>query len=137
MSFLKELNEIPSSKTDLRKFGWTLGIAFGLFGAFFWWRGKSLASYFWGLSVFFLFFGTFIPVLLKPIQKVWMTLALLMGFVMTRVILAVVFYLVITPIGLVLKATGKDFMNKSFPGKENSYWTDHAVRTKEDYERQF
>lgn len=137
MSILKEINEIPSSKTDLKKFGWTLGIVFGLLGGYFLWRGKFFAPTFLGLSAFFLVFGSVLPAFLKPIQKAWMTLALLMGWVMTRVILAIVFYLVITPIGLVLRLSGKDFMHRQFPGTESSYWTDHAGREKSDYEKQF
>ena len=137
MSLLKEINEIQSSKADLRKFGYTLGIAFGLLGGYFLWRGKPFALYVLALAAIFLLFGFIAPILLKPVQKAWMMLALLMGWVMTRVILAIVFYLVITPIGLVLRLTGKDFMNRSFPGKEGSYWLDHAERVKDDYERQF
>ncbi len=130
-------DEIQSSKADLKKFGLTLGIVFGLLGAYFLWRGKSHAPYFLGASTFFLFFGAYFPAFLKPVQKAWMTLALLMGWVMTRVILAIVFYLVITPIGFMIRLSGKDFMNRSFPRREDSYWLDHAKRVKEDYERQF
>ncbi len=137
MSLLKEIEEIQSSKADLRKFGYTLGIAFGLLGGYFLWRGKSFAFYVLALAAILLLFGFIAPTLLKPIQKAWMTLALLLGWVMTRVILAIVFYLVVTPIGLLLRLSGKDFMNRHFPGKEDSYWLDHAKREKADYERQF
>ena len=130
-------DEIQSSKADLRKFGYTVGIAFGIFSGYFFWRGKPFALYVLALAALLLLFGFIAPTLLRPVQKAWMTLALLMGWVMTRVILAIVFYLVITPIGLVLRLTGKDFMNRAFPGKEGSYWLDHAERVKEDYERQF
>ncbi len=137
MSLLKEIKEIQSSKTDLRKFGYTLGIAFGLLAGYFLWRGKPFALYVLALAVILLLFGFMAPTLLRPVQKAWMTLALLMGWVMTRVILVIVFYLVITPIGFVVRLSGKDFMNRSFPGREGSYWLDHAERVKEDYERQF
>ena len=137
MSLLKEIKEIQSSKTDLKKFGWTLGVVFGLLSAYFLWRGKSFALYVLALAAILLLFGFIAPTLLKPVQKVWMTLALLMGWLMTRVILAVVFYAVVTPIGLLLRLSGKDFMNRHFPGKEESYWLDHAKREKADYERQF
>ena len=137
MSLLKEIKEIQSSKADLRKFGYTLGIAFGILSGYFLWRGKPFALYVLALAAILLLFGFIAPTLLKPVQKAWMTLALLMGWVMTRVILAVLFYLVITPIGFVVRLSGKDFMDRSFPGREDSYWLDHAERVKEDYERQF
>ena len=137
MSLLKEINEIPMTKQALRKFGLTMGIAFGLLGGLLVWRARAAWPYFVGASAFFLFFGLALPVVLKPLQKVWMTLALLMGWVMSRVILAVLFFLVVTPIGLILRLSGKDLLDKKAGAKKESYWTPHQARAKEDYENQF
>ena len=137
MKLLEEIKNIPSAEKDLRSFGRVMGIAFGILSGVLFWRHRPSWPVFAGLSAFFFAFGFLFPRALKPVQTAWMTLALLMGWVMTRVILAIVFYLVITPIGLVIRLSGKDFMNRSFPGNEGSYWLDHAERVKEDYERQF
>ena len=137
MSLWKEINEIASTRTDLRKFGVTMGIAFGLFGGLLFWRGRAFWVYLAGLAVFFLMFGMILPGLLKPIQKIWMTLALLMGWVMSRVILCVLFFLAITPIGLILRLTGKDILDRKPGVVRDSYWKEHKLRPKQDYENQF
>ena len=137
MSLLKEINEIASSPADLRKFGITMGIVFGLFGGYSAWRGHSFWIYRAGAGAFFLVFGLIVPTRLKPIQKVWMTLALMMGWVMARVILCVLFFLAITPIGLILRAAGKDLLDIKPGVTRSSYWKVHKAQAKEDYENQF
>jgi hypothetical protein len=57
---------------------------------------------------------------LKPAHTVWMGLALVLGFVMTRVILTLMYYLVFTPVGLLMRALGRDPMQRKL-GAE-SYW---------------
>ena len=136
---LDEIKTIKSSKKDLRSFAVTLGVFFGLAGAFLFWRGK--AHSFIGLSVssFFLAFGFLAPQFLKPIQKIWMTLALLMGWVMTRIILTVLFYGLITPIAQLARLSGKKFLNTAFREDVNSYWMIRKQKEapKENYEKQF
>lgn len=121
MSLLKEIDEIASSKADLRKFGITMACASGLFGAVALWRGHSLHVFFWGAGAFFLVFGLVLPAALKPVQKVWMTLALLLGWVMSRVILTVTFFVAVTPIGLALRLGGKDLLDKKWGVKRDTY----------------
>lgn len=136
MSIWKEIKEIPSSKKQLREFGWVMGIFFaGLYG-FLFWKGRS-AGYFLGIPVFFLLSAWLLPAALRPLQKIWMTLALILGAVMSRIILAFLFYLVFTPIGFLLKITGKDLLQLDGERKENSYWRDHATKSKESYEKQY
>ena len=136
MSLVDEIKEIPSSKKDLRKFGLTLGVFFALLGLLFWWQGRPYFRVVFILSVIFLFFGLALPALLKPIQKIWMTLALLMGWVMTRAILGLLFYLVITPLGFIIRLSDKDLLNLKSKDQA-TYWLDHAPRDKSSYENQF
>ena len=77
--------------------------------------------------------------LLKPLHKLWMTLAVLLGWLMTRIILIVLFYLVVTPIGLLARVCGKDFLNRDFDRKVNSYWIPRKTIPfdRKSYERQF
>ena len=137
MGLRQEIMEIPSSKKDLRKFGVTLGIFFGILGAVLFLKGKDAGGYVLCGSVFFLFLGWALPNFLKPIQRVWMGLALCMGWVMARLILTVIFYLVFTPIGFFLRLSGKDLMQMNWGGEEVTYWKDPAPREKAGYENQF
>ena len=68
-----------------------------------------------------------------------MTLAVIMGWIMTRVILSVVYFLVLTPIGLVARLTGQRFLGGPVEPEKTSYWRprrDHPPQ-REHYEKQY
>lgn len=136
---LEEIKNIKSTKKDLRDFGLVVGIFFVILGALFWWKGKPFYPYFLEIGTFLIFFGLAFPVVLKPIQKVWMTVALLIGSVMTRVILLVLFYLVITPIGIISRLFGNKFLDLKIDKSANSYWIKRPQESydKERYEKQY
>ena len=136
---LDEIKNIKSGKPELRKFGITLSIVFGLLSGLFLWREKPHSFFLFILSAFFLFFGLVLPTLLKPVHKIWMGLALVLGSIMTRVILSVLFYLVITPLGLISKLSGKDFLVLKFDRSAASYWIqrEKVKFEKANYEKQF
>ena len=137
---IEEIKNIKSGRGELRKFGLTMGIVFVLLGGVSWWRGMGYYFYFIFPSFAFIISGLVIPSLLKPIQKIWMSLAILMSWLMTRVILSVLFYLGITPIGLLAKLLGKDFLGLKFNKNiADSYWIpkERQKFEKNNYERQF
>lgn len=137
---IEEIKNIKSGKNELRKFGLTMGIVFVLLGGVSWWRGKEYYFYFIFPSLAFIASGLVIPSLLKPIQKIWMSLAVLMSWVMTRVMLSLLFYLGITPIGLLARLFGKDFLGIKFNrDMADSYWIPKEKREfdRNDYEKQF
>lgn len=114
--------EKPKSKKELRKFGFVMTIPFALIGGFFLWKGKTAAPYLLILATFFLVSGILFPSILRPIERLWMKIAEMISAVMTRVILALTFYLVITPVGFILRITGKDLLNIKFEPDRKSYW---------------
>ncbi|MFH0986162.1 MAG: SxtJ family membrane protein [Candidatus Omnitrophota bacterium] len=139
MSIVKEIRNIESSKKKLREFGLLVGGVLCALGILLFWRGKGHFLYFLAPGTFLVVAGVVIPSILKPFQKAWMTLAVLMGWVMTRVILSALFYFAITPIGLILRLTGKDLLDQRLEPKKNSYWKirPKASRMASDYEKQF
>ncbi|MDQ1558600.1 MAG: hypothetical protein QOD32_1660 [Pyrinomonadaceae bacterium] len=72
-------------------------------------------------------FGALRPKSLVVPNRLWMGLAEALGFVMTRVILGVVFFLVVTPIGLVRRLTGGDALGRR-AGRGESYWKPYTER---------
>ncbi len=136
---IEEIKNIKSGKRELRQFGVTIGIILGLLGLWFLWREKDWYLYLLVVSIIFLFLGIVLPLLLKPIHKLWMSLAVLIGWIMTRVIITILFYLIVTPIGLLARLCGKDFLNTKFDKKVNSYWVPRKVVKcdKRKYENQF
>lgn len=137
MALLKEISEIASTKADLKKFGLTMAAALSLFGGLAAWHQRPFYIYLIEVAVLFLIVGLLLPVVLRPVQKAWMTLALLIGWVMSRLILIVIFYFVLTPIGLFLRLSGKDLLGTKLGISKTSYWQIHGTRDKTRYENQF
>lgn len=136
----EEVRNIKSGKKELRKFGITMGIVLMLLGGFSWWREKDYYFYFLAPASLFFLVALVIPFVLRPINKIWMTIAILMSWIMTRVILSILFYLGITPMGFLARLFGKDFLWLKFDKKiTNTYWIPRQRKKSEltDYEKQF
>ena len=119
---IEEIKSIKSDKSELKKFGVTIGGAFLIISILLFIYEKPSASYFLGTGLLFQFIAQVFPIIFLPLQKIWMTFAVLMGFVMTRVILSILFYFVITPISFVSKIFQKDFLNLKIEKDKKSYW---------------
>ena len=125
--------------SELRKFGLVLGPTLGAIAVFLLWRGSSIVgNVLLGLATLLMLGGLFRPSLLRPVERVWMALAERLAGVMTYVILGLTFYLVITPLGLLLRIMGKDLLQLSEAENSDSYWVPldrngAAVRFKEPY----
>jgi len=133
---------MPGKKSQtriLREFGLTVGIAFGVLAALLFWRGRSHYVYFAYLGAGFILAGLIVPGILRPVRKGWMTAAAGMGWVMTRVILTVLFFAVFTPIGLIARLAGKRFLHLAVDPSAESYWVkkDASASEPETLERQF
>jgi len=135
----EEIKDIKEDKITLRKFGLTVGTVLLLVGIVLYLTGKSSSVVFGGAGVILILFGLILPNVLKPLNKIWMILAVILGWFMSRLILFILFYIVITPIGFFLRIAGKDFLNLRTDKNSDSYWEKREKRVKEkiDYERQF
>jgi hypothetical protein len=136
---IEEIKNIKNEKSDFRNFGITIGVLLMVIAGFLYWKGREgfeivLIS---GLALCVL--GLVIPVLLKPIYWLWMVLAVILGWIMTHVILSVLFYVVITPIGLLSRLAGNSFLHLKWDRSRDSYWNYRSAkqRDSEDYEKQF
>ena len=136
---LDELKAVKSGASDLRKFGITMCVAIAVLGAIFMWRGKGEPLWFFGIAGAFLLLGLAVPVVLRPVQKAWMAFAIVLGWVMTRVILVIVFFIGVTPVALVARLVRKRFLDLGFEPDRNSYWVPRPEPTggKERYKSQF
>ncbi len=135
----EEFKHIKETKKDLRRFGLTVGIVLTLIGLLLFYFEKPSAIYFAVIGGLLILLGILFPQLLKPFNKIWMGLAIILGFIMTRVILTTLFYLVITPIGFLAKIFRKNFMELKFDRSAKTYWEKRSTIQKKqiDYERQF
>ena len=123
----------------LRNFGLLMAGVLLVVGGWMWW--KSAAGWPWigGGAVLLAIIGLAMPMILKPLYRVWMIFALILGWVMTRVILTLVYFLVVTPIGYLGRALGEQFLHLKRSSESDTYWVRKTgtARQKSDYERQF
>jgi len=119
---IEEIKNIKSDKKELKKFGITIGSALLLISALLFIYESPSARYFMGGGFAFGIIAQIFPILFLPLQKIWMAFAVVMGFIMTRIILSILFYLVITPINIISRLFGKDFLNLKIEKEKKSYW---------------
>jgi hypothetical protein len=136
---IEEIKGIRSGKKELRQFAVIIGIACCVLGALLWWRGKTYYPYSFVCAAVLFLTGLILPAALKPFHKAWMTLSVLMGWLMTRLILIILFYVILTPIALISRLCGKDFLDKKINKNASSYWVPRDKQTddKKSYEQQF
>tara|TARA_B100000900_G_C20507772_1_gene686640 strand:+ start:641 stop:1054 length:414 start_codon:yes stop_codon:yes gene_type:complete len=135
----KKLNEkfdlivLPSNQ----RFGFFFSLIFFIFTLYFLIKLKIFYSLFF-LSVFIIF--TFISIfksnLLLPLNKLWMKFGLLLSLITSPIILGVIYFLIFTPIGIIMKLFGRDELFLK-PKKKYTYWQDIQNKTISNFKNQF
>lgn len=136
---ITEISHINSSKKECRKFGYSVGSVLLIIGLTLLYFGKSSAVYFLSIAGILILLGFILPASLKPLQKIWMGISVILGSIMTRVILTFLFYIVVTPVAIIAKIAGKDFLNLKIEKEKKSYWIfrDKKEYNKTETEKQF
>jgi hypothetical protein len=127
----------PRSK--LRTFGFTVGTAMLFLGAVFWYFGSTrLPTFLGGAGGLLVVLGLAIPQVLAPVERAWMGLAMVLAWINTRIILSLLFVLVLSPIGMIMRVF-RDPLNRKLRDGSESYWIplDKQPADREKYERQF
>ena len=75
------------------------------------------------LSVIFLFLGIINSKILNPLNILWFKFGILLGKIVSPIIMGIIFFIVVTPIGFVMRIIGKDLLNLKF-NKGKSYWVE-------------
>jgi hypothetical protein len=134
-----QIKNIKSDRREFRRFGLLVGSVLALLGAYLLWRQSEYAPYLLAAGVALVLVGLVMPGLLKPIYKAWMTLAILMGWLVTGIILSVLFYAVFTLVGLLARLMGKRFLNTRIDRTAPTYWIprENRITDKGEYERQY
>ena len=74
------------------------------------------------ISTIFLILGVFYSKILSPLNNLWIKLGELLGSIVAPIIMALVYFLILTPISLLVRIFGKDLLGLKFLKKQNSYW---------------
>ena len=83
--------------------------------------GENLKYWSAILSLIFLILGLLKSSILLPLNKLWFKFGLLLGSIISPIVMGIVFFIVITPISLIMKILGKDLLNLN-KNKNNTYW---------------
>ncbi len=75
------------------------------------------------ISILFILFGLMNSRILTPLNKIWFKFGLLLGRTISPIIMGMVFFFVVTPIGFLMRIIGKDLLNLKF-NNEKSYWVE-------------
>jgi hypothetical protein len=140
MALIDDICGLDCSLRRLRSFGVTMAAIGVIVSAWLWWREIDSWPWLLAAAVVLATVGWIVPSSLRPIYRVWMTIALVLGWIVTRVVLTVVFYLVVTPTALIARLSGKRFLDLRPDPSQDSYWTAREKSDRdhhEQYEQQF
>ena len=74
------------------------------------------------ISAVFLILGLINSKLLTPLNLLWFKFGMILGAIISPIVMGIVFFLVVTPTGLILRIMGKDLLNKKYEKKKETYW---------------
>ncbi len=104
-----------------RSFGLLFFIVFLIIGLWPLKNGLELNYIFIGISIIFLILGLMNSKILTPLNKIWVKFGELLGRIIAPIVMALVYFFILTPISLTMRIFGKDFLNLK-SSEENSYW---------------
>jgi hypothetical protein len=127
-----------ASLKELRQFGLLVGGVFAVIGLWpFVFRNEPLRWWVMGPGGLLIVLGAIVPQILAPIHKGWMWVGHVLGWINTRILLGVVFYGLVTPIGLVFRLLGKDMMRQAFTRDCSTYRVVRQPRPRSHMKYQF
>ena len=107
-----------------RGFGLVFAGFFALLAVLSWWHGGTRWHYTLPIAAVFLVVAYTYPMALAPLNRLWLKFGLLLYKVMNPLILGLLFFITITPIGLIMRVFGKDFLRLKLDRQAESYWID-------------
>jgi hypothetical protein len=125
-------------KSEDRKFVVTVSAAFVALTGMLLWRGRpATAMVTGGIAAVLMLLSVLLPEAIPPVHRAWMAAAHAMSRVTTPIVLGVVYYLVLTPTGLLRRALGRSSLRRSGGGDTYGVTRDVPARPPADMRRQF
>ncbi len=109
------------NKSTNKSFGIVFFIVFFLIGIYPLFNEHNIRIWSILISLVFLILGLLNSKILTPLNKLWFKFGLLLGKIISPLIMGIIFFLVVTPIGLFMRMLGKDLLNLK-KNSNNSYW---------------
>ena len=110
------------SQSSNKSFGLLFFVVFLILGLWPLKNGESLNFYFIAASVVFLILGLLNSKLLSPLNKSWIKLGEILGIIIAPIVMALVFFLILTPVSIIVRLFGKDLLGLKFLKEKDTYW---------------
>ena len=110
------------SQSSNRSFGLLFFIVFIVVGLWPITKGETANIYLIIISLFFLIFGLINSKILSPFNKAWIKFGEILGLIIAPIIMALVYFIILTPISLIVRMLGKDLLGLKFLKKQDTYW---------------
>jgi hypothetical protein len=118
-----------------RSFGIVFFVVFLLISTYPLINGDELRLWSLIISIVFLFLGLLNSKILNPLNKLWFKFGIFLGKIISPLVMGIIFFLVVTPIGLLMRLLNKDLLNLKF-NTNNTYWIE-KTETKSKMKNQF
>lgn len=115
------------TRSEGRRFSFPVGLAFAVLAGVFWWKDhETVAGALAALALLLVLAGILVPTRLGPVQRWWMGLAHAISRVTTPIFLGIVYFLVLTPTGVVMRLLGRQPLRRE--AEDDSYWIPKSRR---------
>jgi len=85
-------------------------------------NGNTLNFYFLVASIIFLILGVFNSKLLSPLNKAWIKFGEILGLIIAPIVMGIVYFVILTPVSLIVRLFGKDLLGLKFLKGKETYW---------------
>ena len=110
------------NNTQNRSFGILFFIVFLALGLWPLTKGNEINVYLTSISLVFLVLGLFNSKILSPLSKAWIKLGEILGKIIAPIVMALVYFIILTPVSLLVRVFGKDLIGLKFKKNQNTYW---------------
>ncbi len=110
------------SQSSNRSFGLLFFVVFLIIGLWPIKNGENLNIYFLTASVIFLLLGLINSKLLSPLNKLWIKFGEILGIIIAPLVMALVYFFILTPVSLIVRTFGKDLLGLKFLKEKETYW---------------
>ena len=134
-----DLKNIRTDNKAIRDFGILIGFILLIIAGILFYKERESYELIILLGIAFIGLGLGMPIILKPFYSIWMYFAVVLGWFMTRLILGLLFYIIVSPIGLISRLFGKRFLELKNSSLNSSYWNykNNQRTSHQDFEKQY
>ena len=110
------------SRSSNRSFGFLFFAVFLIIGLWPLKNGENLNFYFITASLIFLLLGLINSKILSPLNKSWVKLGEILGIIIAPIVMALIYFVILTPVSFIVRIFGKDLLGLKFLKEKETYW---------------